>query len=308
MGVPVEIWAKEIAENIYPKNVFYQGNAIDDSTQQAGIKVHVIQSGVVPVVEINAPYAAGVPVERVDTDADYNVDVFDFGPVVLRRADGAFLSYDKRASLMGDTYGVLTTSVADRIAYNWSPASTSHILRTSGAARDAYLPTQTAQRKAVAYKDILRLQTLMTVDDVDDEGRKMLVPAYLLEDLRLIPEFMDYEKLGYIQQMKDGAKGSIAGFTIYVRSRTTRYTNAVLPVKRLPDTAMAATDNLSILAWHPKYVRVSMGGTANAGIHVFENLNDAVYKGDILSGQVFAGGKISYTDERGVYILVESKV
>jgi N4-gp56 family major capsid protein len=306
MSVPIEVWAKEIAENLYPTNSFYKGNCIDDSSEQKGKKVHVVQSGSVPAVTVNATYSGGgTPVERTDTDSDYDVDTYDFGPIVLLRADGSFNSYDKRASLMKDTYGSLNTAVADRIAYNWSPAGATNIIRTSGTARASYMSTQTGDRLAVAHKDILRLSTLMTANDIPDENRKLLIPAYLLEDLRLLPEFMDYQKLGYIQQLRDNIKGSIAGFDVYVRSRTTVYTNASTPVKVAPGTAAAATHNMSILGWHPDFVRMSEGGLSNGGIHIFENLNDAVHKGDVLSGQVFCGSKISRADQAGVYVIVE---
>ena len=303
MGVPVESWAKQIAENIYPENSFYKGNCIDDSGQMTGKTVHVIQSGSVPAVVVNPTTVGGTPVERTDTDATYDVDVFDFGPIVLLRRDGDFLSYEKRASLLRDTAQSLTTAIADRVSYNWSPAS--NMIRTSGAARASYLTTQTGDRLAIAHKDILRLATKMTADDIPQENRKLLVPAWLLEDLRLIPEFVDYDKLGYVQQLKTGIKGSICGFEVYVRSRTTVYTNAATPVKVAPGTAAAATHNLSILAWHPDFVRMSEGGVSNKGIHVFENPDDAIYKGDIISGQAYMGSKISRDDLKGVYVLVE---
>jgi hypothetical protein len=309
MAVPIEVWARDVQNNIYPDNSFYKGNARDDSKSQKGKKVHVIQAGSVPAVVTNPTYtgAAATASLRADSDAEYDVDEHRFGPVTIPVTEQGFASYDKRESVMYDTYGSLETAVADWMAYRWSPTAAANFVRTTGDIRDPLAAGQTAQRKAATFKDFMALQLKMNQHDIPQANRKALLCAESLYELQQIPEFMDYEKLGYVQKLKEGIKGSIAGFELYVRSRTVRYSNAATPVKKLPTAANAGTDNLSILAWHPDYVRYSLGSAGNSGIDVFYNPRQAAHFGDLLSGQVFAGGRIGRTDEKGVYVLIEAQ-
>lgn len=307
MAVTKETWVADIAENIYPDNSFYMGNGIDDSDSQVGKKVHVAQAGGVPGVTIDAAYTGGTtPVERDDTDADYEVSCLQFGPIRIKSGNKEFTSYDKRKSVMMDTYGSLETAIANVIAHAWAPTSATKMVRTSGADRAGYLATQTGNRKSVAYADFLKLQLAMNKDDIPQENRKVLLPAEMLFELQQIKEFMDYQNLGYVQELKKGIKGNIAGFDVYVRSKTPVYTNASTPVKRLLTATPAGSDNLSIIAWHPSFVRYSLGNTGNGGIEIFDNPGQAVHFGDLLSGEIYAGGRQKRSDGKGIYVLIEA--
>jgi hypothetical protein len=97
---------------------------------------------------------------------------------------------------------------------------------------------------------------------------------------------------------ENGIVGKLHGFNIMTRSSVLAMTSADA-VKAL-GAALAATDNLASLAWQKDTVAFAIGDTK-----LFQNMNDALYYGDVHSALVMAGGRVRRGDGLGVYIIAQ---
>jgi hypothetical protein len=304
MALQKEMWATDIAENVYPDNSFLS-QCRDDSEFLEGKRVHLPQAGAAPAVQKNRTQLPAAATKRNDDVADYDVDEYTTDPVVLQLTEEIEASYPKRQSVLFDHIQTLTNQIAGGAAFAWSPTAATNIIRTTGNLRDPYKSFQAGQRRAVAKKDFINAARLLNRMDVPQNGRVCLVDADLVADLMDIPEFTQAQMIGQAN-LVNGSIGRLLGFDIYVRSATTLFTNAATPVKKDVVVANAATDNASILFWHPSFVRFAKGTTTNGGIQIFEQANAPGYYGDVFSAMVRAGGRIARTDQRGVVSLVEA--
>lgn len=297
MAIQLEIWAADIAENLFPDNAFYAKAVIDDA-YVVGKTVHVPNAGSPPGVTVNRSSLPATAAARTDTDLTYTIDELTTDPSKLGFTESAQIAYDKRISLLKDHIGALQDATALRFAYAWGAVT--NIIRTTGTARAAYKSGQTGDRKAITKADILNAQRILNGHNVPQSGRIMLIDSDLLVDLLSIDEFMSYDKLGY-SNLTEGAIGRILGFDVMIRSWTVLYTNAATPVKVPVGTATAATHNVGTLFWHPGFVRRALGT-----VQLFEDLGNPLYYGDIFSALALTGGAIGRNDEKGVVTLVEA--
>lgn len=303
MGVLVELWVRDIAENIYPDNSFYNQSR-NDSAFQEGSKVHLPQAGTAPATEKNRTVLPATAAKRNDTSVSYDLPEFTTDPVIIQNTEEIETSYDKRQSVMFDHYDSLKTRLADEFAYEWGASLASNIFRTTGGSRSAYKSGQTGNRKAVAKNDFIEAQRLLDRMDIPQEGRIALVDADLMADIMKIEEFVSLEKIGNAALAK-GAVGQLLGFDIFKRSRTVMYDNQSTPVRQAVGTAIGTDHNASILFWHIMFVRRSLGSLDNNGIEIFIDEQSPLYYGDVISAMVHAGGRKARSDEKGVVTLVE---
>jgi hypothetical protein len=105
--------------------------------------------------------------------------------------------------------------------------------------------------------------------------------------------------------LRDGTVTRIMGMKIYQRSKMVRYTNDSNPQLKAEGATPAATDRLSMVAWHPMFVRRALGTGAGGNIKVFIDLDSAVYQGSVISALSRCGASKARTDERGIVALVE---
>ena len=303
MAIQKEIWATDIAENVFPDNGFMT-ECRDDSEFLSGHTVHLPQAGATPNSQKNRTVLPATAQKRTDTTADYTVDELTTDPVVLQMTEEIEASYPKRQSLLHDHVETLATGAANIATYVWTPDQAANILPTSGAARAAYKSYQAGNRKAMTKADILNAQRVLNGMNVPQNGRCCLIDSDLLMDLLLIPEFTQAYAIGQNSTVMDGSIAKLFGFKFYVRSNTTLFT--VAGVKKSPDTASAATDNVSALFWHPSFVRFAHGTTTNGGIQVFEQASNPLFYGDVFSALLRVGGRIARTDQRGVVAVYEA--
>jgi hypothetical protein len=301
MAIQQEVWATDIAENVFPDNSF-MNRAQDDSDKLVGRTVHLPQAGAPPTAQKNRAGSAA-PAKRVDTVSDYVIDEFTTDPTVVTITEEIEVSYDKRMDVLKDHVEVLRTLAADSLCYNWAPTAASNIIYTTGVARDVWkVGHQTGQRLAVARNDFANAARILNRMNVPQEGRVALVDADMAMDLMTIPEFISANIFGK-PIIENGVLGRVFGFDIMIRSQAALYA----PNGTVKDmaAAKAATDCASTMFWHPNYVRKAVGTATNGGIHVFEQNSSPTHYGDIMSAMVRAGGKHRYADQRGVVVLVE---
>lgn len=308
LGIQTEVWVADIAENMYPKNVFYM-HGIDDSMYANNKTIHLPQAGSDPNVVMNRSEFPATVSQREDNPESYDLDEFSTDPIMIAYSEELEASYSMRQSVLLQHMNTLKTKVADRMAFLWSPSESTSIIRTTGSSRSAYKTGQSGNRKALSYADFVSVMTRLDGMDVPSEGRVALIDSALMADLFKIDEFIDASKFGGSAALPAGAIGQVLGIAIYTRSRVHSYNNESTPVKLPFGAANAADSNASALFWHPSFVRRATGNVDNGGIVVSINENRAEYNGaTLLSALVRAGGRIARTDERGVVALVEAAV
>jgi len=299
MAIQKEIWVKDIADNIFPDNSYFM-QSIDDSPFVDGSTVHLPEAGARPGVSKNRSSLPATAGKRTDTEASYTIDSYTTDPIILQNAEEIELSYPKRQSILTDNIETLKTRVADELAIKWAPTLATNQVRTSGAARAAFVSGQTGNRKAVAKVDFIAVNAMFNRMDVSQDGRYALIDANMMADIMNIPEFVSYDKIGYAALTK-GAIGMLLGIQIYVRSAAIRYDNTGTPVITAYGASVGAADNLACLFWHKNYVRRAAGA-----ITVYEKIQDPQFYGDVLSAEVRFGGKKARQTEVGVISLIES--
>ena len=149
MAVNVEIWQKDIVENLFKNNEFIM-NSIDESQYVlAGSVVHIPQAGAPSKAERNRANLPATITNRKDTDVTYALDEITTDPRFIPDADKSELSYDKRMSCIEEDLAAIKEVAANAMLYRWAP--TYYIKTSSSTAYTAHYGTTT--RKGVCWDD-----------------------------------------------------------------------------------------------------------------------------------------------------------
>lgn len=296
-----EVWANDIAANLFPDNSFLQRSLDDSAFVEDNKTVHLPQSGAKPNIEVNrtVPAAGANAGLRTDTDSTYDLDSYSSDPTTIRRIEEMEVSYDKRMSVLDDHIGAINESISNQLAYVWAADAAAQIVRTSGGARPAFVSGATGNRKKVTLADILSAKRILDAQDVPQEGRVMVIPSEAYNDLLELDEITNAEKYGRAN-LPNGAVNRIYGFDIYLRSSVVSYDNATTPVKRAPDATVNVDANAGILCYHERFVRRALGQ-----VYVFTKEDDPNYYGSVFSAEAKAGGRKRYATGIGVVTIVE---
>jgi hypothetical protein len=154
MSINKQIWATDIAQNLFPDNSFLM-MSINDAQFSDGKKVWLPQAGAAPNVQRNRVVIPAAANPRVDTVASYDLDSFTSDPTSIRNIEEVETSYEKRQSVLFEHIEEIQKSIAEWMAYNWSPVTGSQIVRTTGADRSPFVPGGTGLRKKITIADIL---------------------------------------------------------------------------------------------------------------------------------------------------------
>lgn len=299
MAIVTEIWASDIAAQLFRDNTFLRRSKNDDAFVD-NRTVHLPQSGAKPNVERARAILPAVITQRTDTIVDYDLIEFTSDPTLITDIDEIEVSYDKRASVLGDHSMQINDSIADYLAYAWAPSLASNIISTTGStSRAASAPGATGTRKILTKADVLSAKVFMDRNDIPLDGRFLLLNADMYNDLLQDSTLLNRDYMT-TPNLETGSVGRLFGFEIYVRSLVGRYgTGSVTP--KDPTAANATTDNAYGLAWQQNFVRAAKGG-----VKVYADENKPEYYGSIFSAMSRAGGSKAYSNQRGVCALVEA--
>lgn len=300
MAILTEVWAADIAEKLFPSNSFVS-KGINDDAWVSNKKVHLPQAGANPsVVRNRNSNTAATATKREDDDLEYNVDAYTTNPTLVEDIEEIETSYLKRQSILRGHIASLNTSIAEWMAYHWSPTKSDRIVRTSGDSRGSTVKGATGNRKKTVLADLLKAKTLLDGMDVPMKGRWALIPSDMYKDLLEIDKVLsaEYNQTG---RLPDGVVNKIFGINLMVRSSSASYTNAATPVLRTPSASDLTTANNAIIIWHEDFVRRAKGE-----VKVYENEDDATLYGSVFSAMARSGGAKAYKDEIGVVAIVES--
>ena len=302
MAILTEVWAKDIAENLFPDNSF-MGQSRDSSMWVKNDKIHRPQAGSPPEVVRNRSTVPATAVKRTDSDNAYELDEFTSTPTVIEDIEEIETSYNKRQSVLYNHISELNRKIANWMAYYWAAEGSSNILRTNGDNRAANVPGATGTRKMILIEDIIKAKALLDDMDIPADGRNILFPAHMYNDLleKQWKDLVSLDKTGKAR-LSNGQILTLFGFNIWIRGKNIilSYTNAATPVVRQPDASALTTANAAALLWHKDFTERAKGT-----IKVYADEDKPEYYGSIFSTMARAGGQKYYTDGRGVIAIVE---
>ena len=311
MAIQVEIWQNHIEEELFKDNTFLRMSHSADSAVIGSRAVHIPQSGGSGnVVKNRATGTAANVRKRTDTDIIYLLDEFTTDPVLIPHADTKELSYDKRASVLGEDKDKLVEIVAEETIYNWlnSPVYQTYgatafpvgsILSTTGANVPASAPAATGNRAAYTMNDLQRTKTFLQNQKrwingkmyglITPEAEAQLFPADSILTATYMASVTEAER-------REGVMYKVQGFKLMTRSSVARLTAA--NVVRAYGASGAATDNEACLFWYSEAVEYAFGG-----VEAFENVGDPQFYGDVYSFLVRSGGRARRADYGGIALL-----
>jgi len=300
MAINKEIWQKFIAENLFEDNPHLDLAVVADENVE-GKTVHIPSAGAAATVTRNRSSFPAVVVDRTDNDATYDIDEFSIDPVRVANAELHELSFDKMASLMNDVMMSLREAVGDWMFYNWRVTSATYMTRTTGTTVAAHAPSATGTRKRILAADIQTAARILNHYKVPMADRYVALDAFmydqLLSDLRF-GEFRDSVKE---MDLARGIIGQLFGFNIIMRPTVLYYDNTGTPVPRSPDDAGATTDYAAAICWQKNMVERAFGA-----IDVFEDIDNPMYYGSIISGLVRSGGRKRRYSGLGVVAIIQT--
>lgn len=304
MAIQKEVWIADIKEKLFPDNS-WMAQSVDESAWSDGKKVHRPNAGALPAVTRNRSSYPAVAVPRTDIDNEYSLDEFTSDPSHITDIDEIETNYNKRSSVVGSHAKQLNLQCANWLMYHWAATQAANITRTTGAARPAIGANYgaTGNRKKLEVLNVLAVGRVFDNMDLSEEGRNLLLPADMYNDL----VELEWKTLLELQAegtavLRDKKLIKLFGFNIWKRGAKNllTYTNASTPVRRAPDAANLATVNVAALAWHNECVARAMGD-----IKVYEDIDNPLYYGSIFSAMARLGGQVCYTDQTGVAAIVE---
>ena len=217
-------------------------------------------------------------------------------------------------SILKDHIDKLNVSTSESTLDVWSPeGGSTRIFETTGDARPAAIipsldidgtpVTLTGNRKRLTKKDFVDMMNRFNRENIPREGRVALLTSDQMQDLMLIPEFVDANKTGYGQSLLvKGSVGRLMGFDIFERSSVLFY-KADKTVKRnnFDRSDVIATDCEAALFWQKDMVTVAKGS-----VELFLEEKKADYYGSIMSALCRFGGSTYYQNGKGVFVLKDA--
>lgn len=296
------LWMSRIVENFFASNQFIASAQDWDEYVQAGIKTVVIpQAGLPAGYERNRTVFPAPISETADSDISFDMTDYSSNPKRVRDLEQLQVSYDKMQSVIRNMLLNINDGVALDMLYAWRVEVANMIVETSGVAAPSTLNGTTGNRKRVKYNDLVDLSSKLDSQDVPDEGRVLLMPSPMYNNL-LLDDDIKQNFNSKLADLNKGVVGEILGFKVMKRSKVLSYTDA--GVAKLPTAAAAVTDSHTALAWHPAFV-----GRSKGNVQVYADAEPRPeHYGRIMSSQVQAGGKKCYADGRGVVALREANV
>lgn len=298
-GIDVEFWTSVLMDVLFPKNSFMM-RSVDHSEYVNGVQVHVPNAGVVPGLSRNRSVYPATAVQRTDVDLNYSIVEYTTDPTHITKKEQTTIAYDKVASVLRTHSQVIIKGIAEDIHYAWSATQASQILRTSGPDTAALTPGATGTRKALTASDLSAAQTALNLQDVPDEGRVCLLPSQMYEQLLNDPDLKKRD-VAREADYKNGILAKLYGFDIMQRSAGTVFTGAATPVKKAVGAVAAATDHMAALCWQEDQVSRAVGE-----VKPFQDNDNPLYYGDLLSALARAGGAAIRNDKKGVISIVQT--
>lgn len=307
MALDREQWLADIQENLFKDNAIIN-RAVNHDGFVNYKTVHVPQAGANPTITKNLGSFPATITQRTDSELTYSMDTYYVEPIHIEAGqETAFLSYEKRMSVLNQNISTLEEVLTNNALYKWAPAGAGTFVKTTGSAvSTALAPAATSTRLAITLADILSAKAKLDEANVPASGRILLMPSSMYNgQLLAIQDVYQAQSYGS-SALPSGVVNRIHGFDIMIRSTVVVYDNTGTPVlKTVGDngipTTPAITDNLACLAYHPSFVAKAMGNT-----EVLINEGVAEYYGSIVSAYQLFGASKMRTSQTGIVAIVQA--
>lgn len=310
-----KILLRDLNDFLYPKNSFIAGNAQFDAQGSSKHRVEVNESQEQPfIVENNTVFPLPVHATE-DSHKSYDIDTLRTEPTYIEDVDELLTVFNKRANELKKHAKAMQTQYHDKIANAWAledvaaKITSGHIIKTTGAAAAVLNGNMTGTRKQMTRVDWIRAKTRLAKDEVPTEGLVALVDTAMYYNLYELPEFIQYDKVGKVDPVVGGgAIGELFGVRIFVRNGVPTYDKTYTQLNSYLDAngaryIPAADDNLSVMMWHPAFVRYSFGNEK-----VYSEIDSPTLQGSVFSTRLRCGAMRSRLDDKGVVMIVQEWV
>lgn len=304
MAVTVEVWENDILANLFKNNGFAKRAYSADQYVLAGKVVHIPRAGTPSAITKNLSSFPAVAVKRSDDDVTYPIDTFYTTPRHVEKIEQYELSYDKRASVLGEDQLALIDTTMDSLLFNWLPLVANTVL-TSGAATPATIDGGTGNRLAFSKADLKAIKLKMDKAKIPDAGRVALLTAdhfYSLYESLSEGERTNFNNVG---NLAEGTVARYYGFDISMRNTVGRYRGADGAFVKVDEygagygASNKTADRAASLIYHEQCAERALGG-----VEMFDRTKDPLYYGDVYSFTLRMGGRIRR--DAGVWAVVEA--
>jgi hypothetical protein len=299
-------------KHILKANDFYRDSQKDAAVDTDTITVN--ESSQMPETTKNPKrYPLSVYTSE-DNKKSYKNHTFVTKPVLIEVENEALTSFNKRANESEKHGDQLIEDFAETIMYEWTAVLAAQQYRTTGGTTGATTGAMTGTRKAIIEADIFGVHRIMDNNGVPKNGRVAICDTLHFYELLAIARFSQHQLAGLVDPWIEGDLARRLGLKrLYVRDSVVWYDNTATPVKqemisesttgdKLEQNAPVAASNLSMMFWHPTYVRHSFGMSR---MHV-KNGGPEYNGGTLLNGTVRGGGMLTRIDGKGLVSLIQT--
>lgn len=281
-GLNKEIWLSRLEANEwFADNPFMQDAVNLDAFVDNDVINFGKQGAFTAGVQKNPSYPLAAPVQRTDAPGTMALDEYATNPIVVTDAEQVELAYDKLDSYVRQAQQHLEERIAAEAL--WQLGATGNSANTpiiDVAATNAVHPTDS--RKILTEKDVAKLAELWDNLNYPQAGRVLVINPNTFWSLvnnstSLMNQYIINDPKGVI----NGTVLQIHGFQILKRTGTPYYDNAAVgsTVKIAYGTAPGVNDLPAAVA----YIRNLTFGRAMGSISMYENANDPLWQGTIMS-------------------------
>ena len=294
MALQKQIWLNSIVELLFASNTF-AARSVNHSAFVTDKTVHVPNAGSAPGVVKNRSTFPGTASQRTDYDLTYDINEYSTDPIHLQYSEEVELSYNKRESILKQMKAALADAVHADLVAAWVPSGYAKV-GTSGSAAPAHMSSSTGNRNAMSKADVLAVKNLFDLDDVPQTGRCMLLDAVMYN--QLMASLSDSEAAAFLASVnaQKGVLGNLYGFDFYMRSTVLRVNAAGTTL----NPTAAATNSAAGIAWQEDCV-----SRAEGKHEIFDDSDNPLYYGDVMSALVRAGGHYMRNDKKGVAVIYQ---
>lgn len=308
MAITVEVWQKDIIDNLFKNNDFAKRAFIEDQYVKAGKIVHIPVAAKPGRSKVNLSQFPRSATKRGDDDVIYVIDTYYRDPKHVEDIEKYELSYDKRQSILGEEQAQLIQDAMDGLLYRWALKGKNmdqpgNYLLTTGAVTEAdVLEDADGGRKTMTTAPFGQIKKKMDNANIPSDGRIALLTANHYQ--QFIDSLSDRQQTDFYRfaDMQKGIIGNYLGFDVMMRSTVQRWrkvNNVWTPQNDLVDEWEAdGNDSAASVFYQEKQVSRALGD-----VRVFDNQDRAEYYGDIVSQNMRLGGRVRRPE--GVYSVIE---
>lgn len=330
------LYTSEIAEILYPKNNFLQYSKSDSVFAASGKAKRLNQSSAGPAVtkgrayNLGLAHGANAPQSTVkvrkNSGKDVEIEYFHTTPDAISMELTSEVPYEARQELLNAHAAIIRFYIENYALTEWAQGTVgggvevntaqgknNFFVFTSGEKRASGVEGATNEVSAITKNDIIALKSAFSRQQMTGKQIVFLPTVEQLEDMRKIPEFIDYEKNGQVNKIAEGKIGRAFGIEILderhrddwganVLYSYTELSGNETTLTKVGDTAPSGAGMVSAgVAWAVDEVMRAEGSTI-----VFPWLNSPIYKGDVYAVEARFGAYRRRADDKGVVMLVEN--